>query len=130
MSRPEGYLEKFAFIADADDNRNHDRQFVAAMVNYLDDIVGNVASALEDAGLWSNTLLVWSSDNGAAVELTTGMKNSYPLRGGYYTNWVRVRRAVTILGHRPDEMLCEPCPTADLTLLCHNRTEVSEQMLS
>ena len=27
------------------------------------------------------------SDNGAAVELTTGMKNSYPLRGGYYTNW-------------------------------------------
>lgn len=57
------------------------------MVNYLDDIVGNVATALEDAGLWSNTLMVWSSDNGAAVELTTGMKNSYPLRGGYYTNW-------------------------------------------
>jgi hypothetical protein len=28
-----------------------------------------------------------SSDNGAAVELTTGMKNSYPLRGGYTTNW-------------------------------------------
>ena len=58
MSRPEGYLEKFAFIADADDNRNHDRQFVAAMVNYLDDIVGNVATALEDAGLWHNTLMV------------------------------------------------------------------------
>ena len=31
----------------ADDNRNHDRQFVAAMVNYLDDIVGNVATALK-----------------------------------------------------------------------------------
>jgi hypothetical protein len=25
---------------------------------------------------------VWSSDNGGAVEATTGMKNSYPLRGG------------------------------------------------
>ena len=58
MSRPEGYLEKFAFIAGADDNRNHDRQFVAAMVNYLDDIVGNVTTALEDAGLWHNTLMV------------------------------------------------------------------------
>ncbi len=33
-------------------------------------------------GLWNNTLMVWSSDNGAAVELCTGMKNSYPLRGG------------------------------------------------
>ena len=57
------------------------------MLNYMDDVVGNVASALKDAGLWNNTLMVWSSDNGAAVELCTGMKNSYPLRGGYYTNW-------------------------------------------
>ena len=31
--------------------------------------------------------MIWSSDNGGAVELTTGMKNSYPLRGGYTTNW-------------------------------------------
>ena len=84
---PEGYLEKFAFIEGEDDNVDHDRQFVAAMVHYMDDVVGNVAQALKDAGLWNNTLFVWSSDNGAAVELNTGMKNSYPLRGGYYTNW-------------------------------------------
>ena len=84
---PEGYLEKFSFIKDADDNINHDRQYVAAMVHYLDDVVGNVVQALKDAELWHNTLFVWSSDNGAAVELTTGMKNSYPLRGGYTTNW-------------------------------------------
>ena len=84
---PPGYLDKFAFIKDADDNTHHDRQFVAAMVNYLDDVVGSVAEALKDAGLWDNTLMVWSSDNGAAVELTTGMKSSYPLRGGYTTNW-------------------------------------------
>ena len=84
---PEGYLEKFEFIRDADDNVNHDRQYVAAMVNYLDDVVGNVATALKNAGLWNNTLMVWSSDNGGAVEGTTGMKNSYPLRGGYTTNW-------------------------------------------
>lgn len=84
---PEGYLDKFKFIEDADDNAHHDRQYVAAMVHYLDDIVGNVVQALKDAGLWGNTLFVWSSDNGAAVELTTGMKNSYPLRGGYTTNW-------------------------------------------
>ena len=49
------------------------RQYVAAMLNYMDDVVGNVASALKDAGLWNNTLMVWSSDNGAAVELCTGM---------------------------------------------------------
>ena len=36
------------------------RADVAAMVNYLDDVVGNVATALKDAGLWENTM-VWSS---------------------------------------------------------------------
>ena len=46
---PEGYLEKFAFIAEADDNAHHDRQYVAAMLSYMDDIVGNVAQALEDS---------------------------------------------------------------------------------
>ena len=45
-------------------------------------MVGNVAQALRDANLWERTIMVWSSDNGAAVELTTGMKNSFPLRGG------------------------------------------------
>ena len=87
---PEGYIERFDFIRDADDNINHDRQCkpsrplslrslltrlkemcvradVAAMVNYLDDVVGNVATALKDAGLWDNTLMVWSS--GAADRL-------------------------------------------------------------
>ena len=27
------------------------------------------------------------ADNGAAIELGTGAKSSYPLRGGYYSNW-------------------------------------------
>jgi len=49
------------------------------MVHYLDAVVGNVATALQDAGLWNNTLMVWSSDNGGAVELTTGMKVGFPL---------------------------------------------------
>ena len=52
------------------------------MVAHSDDVVGNVAQALRDANLWERTIMVWSSDNGAAVELTTGMKNSFPLRGG------------------------------------------------
>jgi arylsulfatase A-like enzyme len=56
---PEGYLERFSFIAGADDNAHRDRQYVAAMVNYMDDVVGNVAQALRDRGLWNNSLFVW-----------------------------------------------------------------------
>ena len=57
------------------------------MLTLLDSAVSNVVDALHAAGLWDNTLLVWSSDNGAAIELSTGAKSSWPLRGGYYTNW-------------------------------------------
>jgi arylsulfatase A-like enzyme len=29
---------------------------------YLDDVVGNVAQALRDRGLWNNTLFVWCAE--------------------------------------------------------------------
>ena len=43
------------------------------MTAYLDDVVGDVVSALKRSGMWNNTVFVWSSDNGAAIELTTGV---------------------------------------------------------
>jgi arylsulfatase I/J len=57
---PAPYLQKFSFILD-----NEDRKYVAAMVNYLDDVVGRIEDTLREASLWDSTLLVWSSDNGA-----------------------------------------------------------------
>eukprot|EP01047_Picozoa_sp_COSAG01_P060873 COSAG01_NODE_7519_length_3169_cov_5.001629_3_plen_42_part_00 len=30
---------------------------------YLDDVVGNVAQALRDRGLWNNTLFVWCAES-------------------------------------------------------------------
>ena len=57
------------------------------MAKYLDSVVERVTTALKSAGMWDNTVFVWQSDNGAAIEMVTGMKSGYPLRGGYYTNW-------------------------------------------
>ncbi len=57
------------------------RADVAAMVNYLDDVVGNVATALKDAGLWENTLMVWSS--GATDRQFTARTCSRALVDGY-----------------------------------------------
>lgn len=78
---PDAYLERFANVD------NEDRRFVAAMTLLMDDVVGDVVAALKRRGLWEDTLFVWSSDNGAAIELDTGAKSAYPLRGGYQTNW-------------------------------------------
>ena len=81
LCAPPDHLDRFAFI------ENEDRRYVAAMVAFMDESVGKVVGALKAANMWANTLFVWSSDNGAAIELTTGAKSAYPLKGGYYTNW-------------------------------------------
>ena len=81
LCAPPKLLDRFAFID------HEDRRYVAAMAYAMDAAVGRVVSALEEASMWERTLFVWSSDNGAAIELVTGAKSAYPLRGGYYTNW-------------------------------------------
>ena len=88
---PDDYLKKFDFINDTD------RQIYHAMVNFLDDVVGDLVGALKDKGLWDNLLFVTSSDNGGP-EYPGGGANNFPLRGGKMTSWqggVRVNAFVS-----------------------------------
>ena len=65
------------------------------MVNYLDDILGELVSLLKQCGLWDNLLFVISSDNGGPLG---GGANNYPLKGGKLTDWqggVRVNAFVS-----------------------------------
>ena len=51
------------------------------MVNYLDDVVGDLVDALKKKGMWENTLFASSSDNGGP-EYPGGGANNYPLGVG------------------------------------------------
>ena len=53
----------------------------------LDEAVGNVTNALKAAGLWENTILIFSSDNGGEGAVTGGVGCNYPLRGAKETVW-------------------------------------------
>jgi len=77
---PDSYLAKFSFI----DVSN--RQYYHAMVNYLDDVVGEIVAALKSRGLWDNLLLVVSTDNGGPVK-EFAAANNYPLKGGKNSDW-------------------------------------------
>jgi arylsulfatase B len=55
-----------------------------AMMSTVDSAVGNVTAALKEAGMWDNTLFVWTNDNGAPVQV--GGSN-FPLRGGKGSNF-------------------------------------------
>ncbi len=55
-----------------------------AMTTAVDRTVGAVVAALKNTGMWDNTLLIWTTDNGTPV--TVGGSNG-PLRGGKGSNW-------------------------------------------
>ena len=61
---PQEYFEKFNFIAPTD-REGYSRQLYHAMVNFADAAVGNLTKALKDKGMWEDTLIVFSSDNGS-----------------------------------------------------------------
>ena len=94
---PERYLEKFKFID------YKPRQIYHAMMKYLDDVVGNLTSALKQRGLWDNLLFVTSSDNGGPIHIAA---NNYPLKGAKFSDWqggIRVNAFVTG-GYLPEKM--------------------------
>ena len=93
---PDRYVQKFSFI---DDQR---RQYYHAMVEYLDEVVGNLTSALKKCSFWDNLLFVTSSDNGGPL----GSANNYPMKGGKFSDWqggIRVNAFVSG-GYLPEKM--------------------------
>lgn len=65
----------------------------AAMVEHMDDAVGVLIQKLKDLGLYDNTIIVFTSDNGGLVGKNNNITNNYPLRSGkgdMYEGGVRV----------------------------------------
>eukprot|EP00927_Polykrikos_kofoidii_P070735 TRINITY_DN6712_c0_g1_i5.p1 TRINITY_DN6712_c0_g1~~TRINITY_DN6712_c0_g1_i5.p1 ORF type:complete len:592 (-),score=67.00 TRINITY_DN6712_c0_g1_i5:153-1832(-) len=107
MQAPIEYQERFSHIKD--DNR----RLYHAMVNFLDDQLANITDTMKHLGMWDNTLMVLTSDNGGYVKNPDGGCNTtygatsegsdvghgtacfngeaggsnFPLRGGKYSNF-------------------------------------------
>ena len=56
------------------------------MITALDDVVGNVTQKLKDIGIYENTIILFSSDNGAI----DGFDGNKPLKG-FISNIVKVQ---------------------------------------
>ncbi|XP_078577792.1 arylsulfatase B-like isoform X1 [Branchiostoma floridae x Branchiostoma japonicum] len=82
---PKRFEDMYANVQD------ENRRKLLGMVSALDEAVGNVTMAMKKTGLWDNTLLIFTTDNGGMV-IQSG--NNYPLRGGKTTLWEGGTRGV------------------------------------
>ncbi|ELU12719.1 hypothetical protein CAPTEDRAFT_140387 [Capitella teleta] len=78
---PSQYTDKFPFIADVE------CQHMAGMISALDESVGNLTKSLHTNGMLENTIIIFSSDNGAPHENTDVCSSNYPLRGAKTSVW-------------------------------------------
>ena len=64
------------------------------MVTAMDGVIGDLVKSLKDSGMYDNSVIIFSSDNGAAANANgVGAGSNYPLRGAkgtYYEGGVRV----------------------------------------
>ena len=63
---PQHFLDKFAFMEETD-KPTHNRQIYHSMVNFADEAVGNVTTAMKAKGLWDSMIVVFSTDNGGPI---------------------------------------------------------------
>lgn len=73
--------QRFVSIYNSSDTK---KNVFLAMVSVVDETVKNISTALEEVGMWANTLLIWSTDNGSPVHVAG---SNGILRGGKGSNW-------------------------------------------
>jgi arylsulfatase A-like enzyme len=90
-----------------------------AMVKVLDDIIGSLVDRLKEHGMWNNTLVVFTSDNGGPVNPEESAATNHPLRGCKYSDWEGGVRAVAFVSggfipaHRRGKVVESPIHIAD-----------------
>ncbi|XP_071831480.1 arylsulfatase J-like isoform X2 [Apostichopus japonicus] len=82
LQAPQEYIDRFPHIS------FEKRRKFAGMVAALDDSVGNVTAYLKEAGLYDNTIIIFTTDNGGPAHGFDGnYANNFPLRGVKHTLW-------------------------------------------
>ncbi len=89
---PEDWLAK---VIAREPGISQQRAAIVALIEHLDAGIGRVIQSLKDEGLWEDTVIVFTSDNGGQVNV--GARNA-PLHGGKQDMWeggIRVCTAVS-----------------------------------
>ncbi|XP_068084877.1 arylsulfatase B [Anabrus simplex] len=92
LQAPEEDIHKFEYIQDPE------RRIYAAMVSQLDRSVGAVLTALRSNGMLDDSIILFSSDNGAITEgIHANRGSNWPLRGMKGSPWEGAIRTVACI---------------------------------
>ena len=84
LQAPEYYVNQQTEISDSYMNR----KIFGGMVGALDGAILNISETLKSESMWNNTILIFSSDNGApASHFNSSAMTNYPLRGSKGHLW-------------------------------------------
>lgn len=86
---PERYYQLYENNKTTAKNWSQQRKMYAGMLTAADESIANVTAALRTHGLWENTLVVFTTDNGGPTHVCAvqGSTNKPPRRGGKCTVW-------------------------------------------
>merc|ERR1712130_410472 len=104
---PERFIEEYSHIS------NKERRLGAAMIAAMDEAIGNITQAFEKFGIWDDTLLVFTTDNGGPIPHA----NNYPLRGHKSTNWEGGVRGVAFVRGTNSEIARVPSNSTTMELM-------------
>eukprot|EP00931_Biecheleriopsis_adriatica_P056364 TRINITY_DN33400_c0_g1_i1.p1 TRINITY_DN33400_c0_g1~~TRINITY_DN33400_c0_g1_i1.p1 ORF type:complete len:681 (+),score=133.82 TRINITY_DN33400_c0_g1_i1:220-2043(+) len=62
------------------------RRLYAAMALYMDAAIGEAVQALKSRGMYEDTLIIFTADNGGPI-YEPAAANNFPLKGGKYSDW-------------------------------------------
>lgn len=95
LQAPQEYIDRFNHIPDLE------RRKFAGMVAKLDESVGKVVTALKEADMLNDSIIVLISDNGAATRgLHKNFGSNWPLKGEKATVWEGALRSVGMVWSR------------------------------
>ena len=94
---PKAAFDALDFIAASDGEVSRNRQNYLGRVHYIDAAFGRFIAQLEARGMYQNSIIAMSADNGGPL----GSANNYPLKGGKHsvciTSSQRALNAATVV---------------------------------